>query len=144
MKNLFIGLLIVTAGAGIFFYLQNKKKHSQNSIQKELLIGQWKIDSIKTAKDSNKSFLVGIMGMIDSNLLKYKYEFTKDGSILRSMGDSTTKDSSYFEWNKKSQLVWKENLQDSTGTDFQIAKLNTDSLQLQSDDSTVLFLTRLK
>ena len=144
MKNLFIGLLIVAAGAGAFFYLRNKKQSSENSIQKELLAGKWKMKSVQTGKNSGKSFLVGIMGTVDSNLLKYDYEFTKDGNIHRSLGDSLIKDRSRYEWNKKKQFVWKDDVKDSTGTALQVSKLNRDSLQLQSDDSTVILFTKLK
>ena len=143
MNKLFIGLLIVAAGAGVFFFLRSKKQSSENSIQKELVIGKWKMESVQAGKDSSKSFLVDIMGSVDSNLLKYSYEFTKDGNIIRSLGDSVTKDSSRYEWNKK-QFVWKDNYADSTGTELNIFKLNKDSLQLQSNDSTIVLFTKLK
>ena len=144
MNKLLIGLLIIAAGAGAFFYFRNKKQSStENSIQKELLIGKWKMESIQTGKDSSNSFLVGIMGTVDSNLLKYGYEFTKEGNILRSLGDSITKDSSRYEWNKKDQLVWKDDSKD-VSTALHIFKLNKDSLQVESSDSTIILFTKSK
>lgn len=145
MKKLFIGLLVIAAGAGAFFYLRSKKHSSaEDTIQKELLVGKWKMESVQTSKDSSNSFMVGIMGMVDSNILKYGYEFTKDGNILRSLGDSVTKDSSRYEWNKKNQLVWKDDAKDSTGTALQVTQLSKDSIQLQSIDSTIVLFTKIK
>jgi hypothetical protein len=124
MNKLLIGLLIIAAGVGAFFYFRNKKQSStENSIQKELLVGKWKMESIQTGKDSSNSFLVGMMGTVDSNLLKYGYEFTKDGNIFRSIGDSITKDSSRYEWNKKDQLVWKDNFKDSVALPYKFLRL---------------------
>src|SRR6266496_5337017 len=106
MKNLFIGLLIVAAGAGAFFFLRNKKQSGEAGINKELLVGKWKLQSFQAGKDSGKIFLSGITGPIDSNQSKYDYEFS-NGDVVRSVGDSVRKSISYYEW-KKNQLVWKE------------------------------------
>lgn len=142
MNKLFIGLLIIAAAAGVFFILR-KKEQANASIQKELIIGEWKIDSLYSGKDSNSNFLTGIMGMADSNTLHYAYEFTKDGAILRSLNDSVTKDSSFYKWNKDNQLVWSET-GDSTGSNLSILKLGKDSLQLRTGDSTIVLFTKLK
>ena len=45
MNKLFIGLLIIAAGAGVFFFLRNKKSGTSTGLQKELLVGKWKLDS---------------------------------------------------------------------------------------------------
>jgi hypothetical protein len=145
MKKLFIGLLIIAAGAAIFFLLQKKNKSSTaKDFQQEQIIGKWKLDSLRFLKDSNDNFLVGIMGMVDPNLMKYQYEFTKDGSIAFSLGDSIIKDSSRYEWDKENQLVWKEHPADTSGDIFKISLLNNDSLTLQSKDSSVLLFTKVK
>lgn len=145
MKKLIFGLLIIAAGAGLFFYLQNKKEtSSQNNIQKELLIGKWKMSSIQEGKDSSNNLLVGIMGLVDTNILNYDYEFTKDQKINRFLGDSLTKDSSVYEWNKNNQLIWKEYYRDSVGEALQVLKLNNDSLQLRDKDSMLIYFTKVK
>ena len=144
MKKVFIGLLIVAAGAGAFYFLQKKKTEKSNTIQKELLTGKWKFDFLKEGKDSSHSFMVGIMGMVDSNTLKYHYEFTNDGHIFRSLNDSITKDSSRYEWNKENKLVWKEDKTDTAGSILKVTKLSKDSLQIQSMDSTTVLFTKLK
>jgi len=145
MKKVFIGLLILAAGAATFFLLQKKDKPiTRNNIQKEWIIGKWKLDSLHFLKDSNDNFLVGIMGMVEPNLKKYHYEFTKDGSISVSLGDSLTKDSSRYEWNKKDQLIWKEYPTDTTGEVFNVSIPHKDSLVVQSQDSSVLLFTKVK
>jgi len=145
MKKVFIGLLILAAGAGAYYFLQKKDKPiTGNNIQHERIIGKWKLDSLHFLKDSNDNFLVGIMGMVEPNLKKYHYEFTKDGSISLSLGDSLTKDSSRYEWNKKDQLVWKEYPADTSGNIFTVSMPGKDSLFLQSEDSVILQFTKLK
>ena len=124
MNKLFIGLLIVAAGAGVFFLLRKKKNTTTNDIKKEWIVGKWKAD---TGKDSAFS--------------SYYYDFLKDGSILRSLNDSAKADTSHYEWNKDNTLVFKENHSDTTGKVFSVLKLTQDSLQVQAaDSSTVLFI----
>jgi hypothetical protein len=84
------------------------------------------------------------MKMIEPDLMKYHYEFKKDGSISVSLGDSLTKDSSRYEWNKKDQLIWKEYPTDTTGEVFNVSIPHKDSLVVQSQDSSVLLFTKVK
>lgn len=145
MKKLFIGLLIIAAGTAIFFLLQEKSKSSTaNHFQQEQIIGKWEFDSLFFSKDSNDNFVPGIVEMLDSNLRKYHYEFTKDGSVAFSLGDSLIKDSYRYEWDKENQLVWKESPADTSGDVFKISRLTNDSLALQSKDSSVLLFTKVK
>ena len=145
MKKIFIGLLIIAAGAVIFFLLQKKDKLiTSNNIQKEWIIGKWKLGSIILPKDSNDNFVAGIIGIIEPDLRKYQYEFKKDGAISFWLEDSLTKDSSRYEWNKAGQLVWKEHPADTSGDVFKVSIPVKDSLVLQSSDSVVLLFTKLK
>lgn len=145
MKKVFIGLLMLAAGAATFFLLQKKDKPiTRNNIQKEWIIGKWKLDSVLLPKDTNVNFIAGIMKMIEPDLMKYHYEFKKDGSISVSLGDSLTKDSSRYEWNKKDQLIWKEYPTDTTGEVFNVSIPHKDSLVVQSQDSSVLLFTKVK
>jgi hypothetical protein len=128
MNKLFIGLLIVAAGAGIFFLLQKKKGTTPNiGIKKEWIVGKWKADAGK-----------------DSSFSKYRYDFLKDGNILRSLNDTAKADTSHYEWNKENQLVWKPKAADSTGKIFSVIKLTQDSLQVQSKDSISILFTKVK
>lgn len=143
MKKVFIGLLIIAAGAGAFFFLQKKQRPiSNNNLQKEWIIGKWRLDSILLSKDSGNKFTAGIIGIIAPDLMRYQYEFNQGGFVLLS--DSLTKDSSKYEWNKNDQLVWKEHPTDTSGEVFNVSLPHKDSLHLQSGDSTVLLFTKVK
>ena len=127
MNKLFIGLLIVAAGAGAFFLLRKKNNTRTNDIKKEWIVGKWKADAGK-----------------DSAFSSYSYDFLKDGNILRSLSDSAKADTSHYEWNKANELVWKEKLSDSAGKVFSIVKLTQDSLLVQSKDSATILFTKPK
>ena len=128
MNKLFIGLLIVAAGAGVFFLLRKKKNTTAgNGIKKEWIVGKWKADAGK-----------------DSAFSRYSYDFLKDGNILRSLNDSAKADTLHYEWNKTNELVWKEKASDSTGNIFSVLKLTLDTLQVQSKDSATILFTKLK
>ncbi len=126
MKKLFIGLLVIAAGTGIYFYFNQKAspKPPQDVLKKELIIGNWKNGQ----------------QIIDTALPNYNYEFLKNGIVLRSKSDSTKVDSIHYEWDKNDALVIKEKLTDSTGKLFTVVKLTIDSLQLKPEDKTATSL----
>src|SRR5437870_8083745 len=99
MNKLFIGLLIIAAGTGIFFLVQKKKSAPQaQSLNKDLIIGQW-----QTSQQG------------DSTVVVSRYDFTKDGLLIHHKNDSLkASDTSRYEWNKTNDLVWKTP-QDSLG-----------------------------
>jgi len=142
MKKLFFGLLIVAVGAGAFFLLNKQKTENNTGIQTELITGKWKLDSISPGKDSNST--IGLIMMLDSNLMKYDYEFKKNGDLLISLRDFLQADSSHYEWNKKQQLVLKDKRTDSTAEILDVVALNKDSLRLIDKDSSLILFTRLK
>ena len=127
MNKLFIGLLIVAAGTGVFFLLRKKKNTTTNEIKKEWLVGKWKADAGK-----------------DSAFSSYRYDFLKDGNILRSLNDSAKADTSHYEWNKANELVWKEKASDSSGKPFAVVKLTQDSLQVRAADSSIVLFIKTK
>ena len=58
MNKLFTGLLIIAIGAGAFFILRKKDNLDPGKvINKVMLIGTWKIDSLTIEKDSLKKDL---------------------------------------------------------------------------------------
>ena len=142
MKKLFFGLLIVAVGAGAFYLFNKQKTENNTGIQTELITGKWKLDSISPGKDSNST--MGWIMMLDSNLMKYDYEFKKNGDLLISLRDSLQADSSHYEWNKKQQLVLKDKKTDSTAEILDVVALNKDSLRLIDKDSSFILFTRLK
>lgn len=130
MNKLIIGLLTVAAGAGIFLLLRKKKETiTANSINKEWIVGKWKPDAVSTN---------------DSDFSKYQFDFQKNGNVLKSLNDSVKADTSHYEWNKASELVWKEKANDSTGKVYVVIKLTQDSLQVQSADSSTILFTKAK
>ena len=130
MNKIFIGLLVVAAGAGIYFLLNKKKDETTvETINKELIIGNWKTDAVLPD---------------DSTFNQYHYNFQKEGVILIAMNDSAKADTSHYEWDKKNDLLWKGKATDSTGETFAIVKLTEDSLQLRTSDSATVLFTKVK
>ena len=131
MNKLFIGLLVVAAGAGIFLLLNKKKNTTEvETINKELIIGKWKTDAVLPT---------------DSTFNQYHYNFQKEGNVLiTSPADSVKTDTTHYEWNKTNELVWKGKATDSTGEKFSIVKLTPDSLQLRTADSATVLFTKVK
>ena len=131
MNKIFIGLLVVAAGAGIFLLL-NKKKNTTDleTINKELIIGNWKTDAVLPS---------------DSTFNQYQYNFQKEGNVLVSSPADTVKaDTTHYEWNNKNELIWKGKATDSIGETFSIVKLTSDSLQLRTADSATVLFTKVK
>lgn len=144
MKSIIVAVLLIAAvGAGVYFLFFNKKENviANERVQKELIIGKWKLDSLVQSKEHPNLFS-GLAMMIDSNFKNYSYQFQKDGKVLRLLKDSVQKDTTSYEWKEK-QLVFKQQ-GDSLVTLFTVSKLNQDSLVLLSKDSSVAYFTRFK
>src|SRR4029077_5048209 len=135
-----IGLLIIAAGAGTYYFLQKKKTVTDKPFDKELLVGKWKVDALHVSpKDSAN--LVAILLLSDSALKNSRYDFQKDGHFVQVPRDSSKTDTSYYEWNNKNELLIKESPMDSLFETYSVNKLDKDSLILQSKDSAVFVLT---
>ena len=143
MNKLFIGLLIVAAGAGTFFLFQKKNKPAKSYVQKDLIIGKWKLDSLYSLKDSGSNVMPDVMELVDPHLKKYEYKFTKEGAVELWLKDSITKDSTRYEWIKEDQLAWKEYPANKTTEVFDVS-VYRDSLSMQSKDSVILLFTKAK
>lgn len=146
MKKILIGLLIIAAGAAIYFLLPKQQKTISNlDSQKELLIGKWKLDSlVYPQKPSADDFMTSIMGMVDSLYIQYQYRFDENGYIQILNKDSSTKDSSRYEWSSDHQLKWRESTPDTISYLFHVNELNKEKLVLQSNDSTRFLFSKLK
>ena len=142
MKQLIVGLLIIAAGAGAFYFLQQKK--TETPIEKELLVGKWKLNSLDVKTKDSTAYILPAIAAIDSNLTNYHYDFRKDGNVFKSLTGSAKVDTSHYEWAKKNRLTWKENPGDSTSEVFTVTRLTNDSLLLLSKDSATFVFTRLK
>jgi len=145
MKKIFIGLLVIAAGAGAYYFLQTKKPAPGNNFQKELLIGKWKMDTLSIhPHDSTTGMAIAMIGARDSNFHAYHYNFLADGHVLQTIRDTVTTDTSYYEWSKKNELLIKEGTKDTTAEVFTISTLSSDSLVILSKDSASFVFTKLK
>jgi|SRR5688572_13898083 hypothetical protein len=143
MKKVFIGLLIIAAAAGAYYFLRKANKpETITEVNKELLVGEWKLDSLQFPKDSSKSQNLNILLLIDSNLTKYRYVFTKDSTMTLHPLDSSTVERSGYLWAKNDLVIRKDS--SSTADSLTVSILNKDSLVLQDKDSTILFFTKIK
>ena len=143
MKKTILAVILVAAiGGAAYWLLQKKKQNAVICFKQEQIIGKWKLVSLVEGKDS-ASLFVGIMGMIDSNIMKYDYDFRKEGIVVKFLKDSVQKDTTHYELKKDNQLIWKEE-GDSTGQALAITKLNTDSLVLKTKDSTIIYFKKAK
>jgi hypothetical protein len=144
MKKVFIGLLIVAAGAAIFFLLQKKNKPAKSYIQKDLIIGKWKLDLLYNLKDSSSTLMADATKLGELRLKKYEYEFTKEGAVKLWLRDSLTKDSTRYEWINDDQFRIKKYPAERATEIFKVSLLNNDSLSLRSNDSVILFFKSAK
>lgn len=130
MKKLFIGLLIVVAGTGVFYFSKpgTCNKPAQYTDYKELIIGKWK--SITTDTDFNKYTTF--------------YQFTYNNNIQKSLTDSLYTDTAFYQWQNENKLVWRRSESDSIGIYYLVTLLNTDSLQLEAADSSKIQFKRVK
>lgn len=142
MKILFTVLLIAAIGGGAYYYFSTRSNSSPQEAQKELIIGKWKMDSLDIHEKDSAAGIAILLLALDSNLVRYEYDFKTNGNVLVSLPDSANTDTSHYEWNDQDQLVWREYLSDSTTEVFSVVLLNQDSLVLQSQDSTKAFFHR--
>ena len=142
MKAIFIMLLVAALGAGIYFLVTKDKEHSVSS--KELIIGKWKIDSldISRTKDSSVGMFALALAVADSNLYNYEFDFTKNGLIAGHLNGKAGDTSFYKIENEKQLLVWTN--KDSVKTRMDITKLDSAKLVMQTKDSIVYMLSKVK
>lgn len=140
MKNVFIVLLIAAVGAGVYFYFSNRQKASTFT-SKQLIVGKWKIDSLTFKKDTSIAGKL-LSHLFDSSLSQYEFEFTKDGSILKSYGGKV-EDTSYYQLpNKTTLLVSDEKNGDKEK--WNINELDSSVMSARDKDSAVFHFTKIK
>ena len=146
MKKIILAVILLAAAGGIAYYLLQKKKHENLSINKELVIGKWKIDSLVSQKDSTKDGLALLLFAMDSNARKEVYDFQTNGQVFVSLpNDSLSmKDTSSFAWGRDKELLWKEKHSDSAAELMTVIKLDKKELVLRSADSTLVYFKKVK
>jgi hypothetical protein len=133
MQKQIIGLLLVAAaGTGAYFYFSGKKSNepAEVKLNKELIIGKWKTETIEPATNSAQS--------------KFIYDFINGGKLLRFANDTTKADTIFYNWSKTETLLFKQLVSDSTGNELLVTKLNADTLQWLTAAKTTVTLLKLK
>jgi hypothetical protein len=148
MKKIILAVILLAAAGGITYYLLQKKKQDDPAINinKELVTGKWKIDSLVEKSDSSKDGLALLLFAMDSNARKEVYNFQADGKVITSLpGDSTAKrDTSSFTWGRSNEFFWKEEINDPVADSMKVVELNELRFILRSDDSTLIYFTKVK
>ena len=148
MKKIILAVILLAAAGGATYYLLQKKKveNSLTAIDKELVIGKWKIDSLASQKDSTKDGLALLLFAMDSNARKQVYDFQTNGRVFVMLPSDTLskKDTSSFTWGKDKELLWKDRYSDSTSESMTVIKLDKKDLVLLSADSTLVYFKKVK
>jgi hypothetical protein len=140
MNKLLIGLLIVAAGTGAFFLLRKKKSGVViNTINKEWIIGKWKVDSLQFPKDDTISDLERSGLALDTNYKKYTYAFTNDGYVLRNFPGTLKTDTSFYKWTDTARLRWSRVANDTITTPLKVVRLEKLILVLDPGNGGVSF-----
>jgi hypothetical protein len=144
MKKIILAVILMAAAGGVVYYFLQTKKSNNNNFEKELITGQWKIDSLTAGKSSKKNDLALLLFSMDSSARETVYDIQADGKILVSApADSLAKkDTSSFSWGKNNEFLFKENPKDSTIETFSVIKLDKTELILQTSDSSFVYLKR--
>jgi hypothetical protein len=141
MKILLSVLLVAAIGAGIYYFIRTTNPKN-DKIQKDLIIGNWKIDSVYVSSTIDHSIsLAEILHRdldSDSGLFSHNFEFQPAGFILSSLNGRVI-DTGHYEWSEKNELRLKE---DSSTEILSVLILKKDSLVLQDKDSSLIYFTK--
>lgn len=131
MKKIFIGLLIVAAGAGAYYLLsQSKNIEPVKENNADLLLGKWKAGEPVSGSDSS---------LLDGT----HYEVLKDGLVLMRDSAGAAPDSVYYVWTANGDLQIRTKRTDSTGENLKVVRLTKDSLQLKDKNSKFHHFVRM-
>jgi len=140
MKIIITVLVIAALGAGAYFYFTKKQKPSSPN-SKELIAGNWKIDSVDFSKSKDSSLALALV-VTDSNLHNYQFAIDTSGLIVQSLNGKAS-DTSHYEFaNDKEVFVWSK--RDTAKTKWQINKLDLVNLVVQDKDSLVFSFQKIE
>jgi hypothetical protein len=101
------------------------------------LVGNWKLDSVKTGADSNLMYFM-LLSSMQKDSSEIDFLFTKD-SLFTFAGDET--DTNTYRFNEKKKEITID------GDDkeiYQFNKLNDTTITLTAKDSTSLYLVKAR
>jgi hypothetical protein len=110
-------------------WFRSKKKEVFNP-----LVGEWKLDSIKTGKDTNLVHSLINAAIQDSG--KVNLSFTKDSVFSHSIYST---DKVEYSFDKKANQL---KIKDSVDQNFAYNKVNDSLITLTAKDSAILFLRK--
>ena len=145
MKKIILAVILLTAAGGITYYLLQKKKTTIiSNVDKKLLIGKWKIDSLVQKNSSTKDDLAFLLFAIDSNARNLIYDFQTDGKIFISRPDNSLNkgDTAVFTWGKENKFLWKEKINNPATDTLNVIKLDKKNFIIQSSDSVRIYLAK--
>ena len=143
MKKISLAVILMAAAGGVVYYFLQTKK-SNNNFKKELITGQWKIDSLTAGESLKQNDLALLLYSLDSSARETVYDIHADGKIIVSppVNSLTKKDTSSFSWGKNNEFLFKENPADSIPETFSVIKLDKKELVLQTSDSSIVYMKR--
>jgi hypothetical protein len=145
MKKIILAVILMAAAGGAVYYLLQKKKDHPVALQKELVTGKWKLDSLVAINDSvNKSNFALLLFAMDTVARIREYDFQPDGYILitNPLDTASKKDSSFYTWGNEGEIRWQEKAIDTASEVMRVIKLDRKEFVLRSSDSLLLYFRR--
>ncbi len=140
MKKIILAAILLAALGGALYYYQQTTKTSvpSSTAYQQTIIGEWKIDSVASPKPADNIVLLAM----DTNFLKYHFQFKEDGSITQLLGDSIVPVKLGYEWKDSANLVFKEGDSLSEKNPVQILTLRKEQFSIMSADSSVFYFKK--
>lgn len=129
-----IRIIVALVATSTIIFLSCNWFRSRKTEVSNALVGDWKLDSVKTGKDT--SFVYFLISSAVQDAGGINFSFTKDSIYTHSANDIDTIAYSFDE--KLSQL----SIRDSSNEQLTFFKLNDSLVTLSTKDSTVFFLRR--
>lgn len=110
MKKIILAVILLAAAGGAVYYFLTQKKAGipQQTSFKQMLLGEWKIDSVALSKKDSGNAIALFALALDSNFLKYTYDFKEDGTIIKMLGDSTLAEKNSYQLKDSVTIVFTE------------------------------------
>lgn len=144
MKKIILVAVLLAASGGALYYLLNTKQliTPQNNSFKQILLGEWKIDSVALSKKNSGNAIALFALALDSNFLKYTYDFKQNGTITKKLGDSTLAKKHTYQLKDSATIVFTEGDSDSESFELKLSSKEKNGFVLMDKDSTNYYFKR--
>jgi hypothetical protein len=138
MKQIILVVILLAATGGALYYLlQNKKTNEvQQTTFQQMLNGEWKIDSVALSKKDSGNVIALMALALDSNFLKYTYDFKENGGIVKKLGDSTLVDQLSYKMKDSATIILSETGSTDEVFELKLISTNKNRFALMDKDST--------